>query len=275
MAQNYLVFKPLNKYLTLIGSTKYISSWKSKGLSNKIIKPIATSDNIVTPLIDYYTNTIRVKFNGSILRQPKISYTHQNILNIYIVYELGASTSYNNPTLKNCLFAAVTLTKNTDIEKYGYSGYGICFDRRSSFSFPAGEFGQNVLIFSVDMSSSAHINIKKKDILVLGMGPTQGLEHTLTAEKMYSINFIVTKEKFCLGLHYNGANSYLFVNGSEIYKFKAKDSEIVSTLLCLGNISKEWSTDMKKQDFRVMSVILFLIIMQLMLVILETFTIIW
>ena len=92
---------------------------------------------------------------------------------------------------------------------------------------------------------------------------------------MYSINFTVTKEKFCLGLHYNGVNSYLFVNGSEIYKFKAKDSEIVSTLLCLGNISKEWSTDMKKQDFRVMSVILFLIIMQLMLVILETFTIIW
>ena len=92
---------------------------------------------------------------------------------------------------------------------------------------------------------------------------------------MYSINFMVTKEKFCLGLHYNGANSYLFVNGSEIYKFKAKDSEIVSTLLCLGNISKEWSTDMKKQDFRVMSVILFLIIIQLMLVILETFTIIW
>ena len=92
---------------------------------------------------------------------------------------------------------------------------------------------------------------------------------------MYSINFTVTKEKFCLGLHYNGANSYLFVNGSEIYKFKVKDSEIVSTLLCLGNISKEWSTDMKKQDFRVMSVILFLIIMQLMLVILETFTIIW
>ena len=92
---------------------------------------------------------------------------------------------------------------------------------------------------------------------------------------MYSINFTVTTEKFCLGLHYNGANSYLFVNGSEIYKFKAKDSEIVSTLLCLGNISKEWSTDMKKQDFRVMSVILFLIIMQLMLVILETFTIIW
>ena len=72
--QNYLAFQPLNKYLTLMGSTKYISSWKSKGLSNETIKPIATSDNIVTPLIDYCTNKIWVKFNGGILRQPKISY---------------------------------------------------------------------------------------------------------------------------------------------------------------------------------------------------------
>ena len=75
------------------------------------------------------------------------------------------------------------------------------------------------------MSSSAHIDNKKKDILILGVGPTQGLEHTLTAEKMYSINFTVTNIKFCLSLHYNEANSYLFVNGTEIYKFKVKDSE--------------------------------------------------
>ena len=119
--------------------------------------------------------------------------------------------------------------------------------------FPGGRFGQNVLIFGVDMSFSANIDNKKKDILVLGIGPTQGLEHTLTAEKMYSINFTVTKKKFCLSLHYNGANSYLFVNGIEIYKFKAKDSEIVATLLCLGDISKDWSIDnMKKQDLMAM-----------------------
>ena len=77
------------------------------------------------------------------------------------------------------------------------------------------------------MSFSAHIDNKKKDILVLGNGATQGLEHTLTAEKMYSINFTATKKKFCLSLRYNGASSYLFVNGKEILKFKAKDSEIV------------------------------------------------
>ena len=69
------------------------------------------------------------------------------------------------------------------------------------------------------MSSSAHIDNKKKDILVLGKGPTQGLEHTLTSEKMYSINFVLTKKKLCLRLHYNEAISYLFVNGTEIYKF--------------------------------------------------------
>ena len=97
------------------------------------------------------------------------------------------------------------------------------------------------------MSSSAHIDNKKKDILVLGKGPTQGLEHTLTAEKMYSINFTVTKKKFCLSLHYNGANSYLFVNGTEIYKFKVKDSEIVATALCLANFSKDWSVDNMKK----------------------------
>ena len=93
------------------------------------------------------------------------------------------------------------MTKNADIEKYGYPGYGIGFDRRSSFSFPGGGFGQNVLIFVVDMSSSAHIDTKKKDILVLGKGPTVGLEHTLTAEKMYSINFTATNKKLCLSLH--------------------------------------------------------------------------
>ena len=93
------------------------------------------------------------------------------------------------------------MTKTADINKYGYSGYGIGFDRRSSFSFPDGGFSQNVLIFGVDMSSSAHIDNKKKDILVLGKGPTQGLEHTLTAEKKYSMNFMVTKKilfKFAL-----------------------------------------------------------------------------
>ena len=90
------------------------------------------------------------------------------------------------------------------------------------------------------MNSSIHIDNKGKDILILGLGPTQGLgENSLTAEEMYSINFTVAKKKFYLSLHYNVANSYLFVNGTEIYKFKTKDSEVVPSSLCLGNISKD------------------------------------
>ena len=64
---------------------------------------------------------------------------------------------------------------------------------------------------------------------------------------MYSVNFTVTRKKFCLSLHYNRGNSYLFVNGKEIVKFKAKDSEIIATPLCLGNISKDWSVDNMKK----------------------------
>ena len=97
------------------------------------------------------------------------------------------------------------------------------------------------------MSTSIHIDNKKKDMLVLGRGLTQGLEGTLTAGKMYSINFTVTKKKFCLSLHYNRGDSYLFVNGTEIIKFKAKYSEIVASPLCLGNISKGWSNDNMKK----------------------------
>ena len=153
------------------------------------------------------------------MEQDKITYTHKAIENIYIVYELRASGYFNNdPTVKNSLFGAVRLAKNADIEKYHYSGYGIGFDR-SSFSFQGGGFGQNVIIFGGDMSSSIHTDNKKKDILILSWGITQGLrEHSLTAENMYLINFTVTKNKFFLSLHYNGANSYLFVNGLMVLK---------------------------------------------------------
>ena len=98
------------------------------------------------------------------------------------------------------------------------------------------------------MSSSVHFCNKKKDISILGEGPTQGLDDTtLTAEKDYSTNSALTRKKFCLSLHYNGTNSYLVVNGTKIIKFKAKDPEIVATPLCLGNISKDFSADSMKK----------------------------
>ena len=102
------------------------------------------------------------------------------------------------------------------------------------------------------MDSSTNLDNKGKDILILGKGPTQGLgEHSLAAEKIYSINFTKVNTKFCLSLHCNGANSYLFVNGTEIIKFKAKDSMIVPYSSCLGNISKDCSNDnMKKTGLK-------------------------
>ena len=97
-------------------------------------------------------------------KQDKITHTHGKIVNIYIVYEINKkdNTIISHPTLENCLFGAVTLIKNADIDKYGYSGYEIGFDRKGSFSFPGGEYGQNVITFGADMSSSLHIDNKKK-----------------------------------------------------------------------------------------------------------------
>ena len=98
------------------------------------------------------------------------------------------------------------------------------------------------------MSSSVHPDNKKKDILILGKGPTQGLDDTtLTAEAEYSINFPRSNRKFSLSLHYNGSNSFLFVTATKIYQFKAKDSEIMKYPLYIGNISKDFTANIVKK----------------------------
>ena len=97
------------------------------------------------------------------------------------------------------------------------------------------------------MSLSAKVDNKKKDILILGKDPTQRLESTLSAENMYSINFTKKIKKICLSLYYNKENSHLFVNGTEIHKFKSKDSVIFAHSLCFGKISKDWSVDNVKK----------------------------
>ena len=232
------------KKISSVGNGEYNYFWESKGLSDERINSITASNYSVTPELSYYGSKIRVKFNGSFSKQDKIRYTHGTIVNIYIVSEISKRFNISSyPALENCLFGAVSLTKNVDIDEYKYSGYGIGFDRKGTFSFGNG-LGKNFIIFGVDMSSSVHVDNKKKYILVLGEGPTQGLDGTtLTAEKKYSINFTENNKKVCLSLHYNGANSYLFVNGTEIHEFKATGSENVTTALCLGNISKNFSVD--------------------------------
>ena len=164
--QNYLVFLPMRKYFKLslvVDTVDYVLSWQSKRLSNESIKPPTTTNISLTPELIYYGTKTKTKFTGSCLKQSSHIFTHKKVVNMYNVYELAAPSSHtSDPTIKNCLFGAVTLTKNADIEKYKYSGYRIGFDRKSSFSFPSRRFGQNLLIFGGDMSTSSHIFNKKK-----------------------------------------------------------------------------------------------------------------
>ena len=139
---------------------------------------------------------IRIKFNGSFLNRFPPTIFHGNIVNIYIVDEITSDySSINYPTLENYLFGSVKLTRNPDINKYGYSGYGIGFDRNTSFSV-GNETGKNVIIFGVDMSSSTKIDNRKIDILILGIGPTQGLENTLSAEKCIQLTLLKKVQNF-------------------------------------------------------------------------------
>ena len=159
------------KYLKQINND-YISQWKSKGLSNEIITAPSAPNNFLNSSLEYLGVKLKVRFSGSCLKQNAITYNHGKSVNIYIVYEINKkdNRTISDPTLENCLFGAVTLTENADIDEYKYSGYRYGFDRRSSFpgggfdrrSFPGGGFGQTVLIFRVDMSFSTHIDNKKE-----------------------------------------------------------------------------------------------------------------
>ena len=179
------------KYLEKVSNTDNISEWKSKRLSHEVIKP---PDNSLAPKLGYHNKKTYLEFNGVCLKQDKITYKYRKIVKIYIVYDLKSTFKYDeNCTLEVCLFGAVKLTKNVDVDKYKYCGYAIGFDGKGGFSRPTGSFGINATIFGADMSSSVHIDNTKK-ILILGKGPTQGLrEHSFTAEKIYSINFSATK----------------------------------------------------------------------------------
>ena len=112
-----------------VGSGNYIYFWKSIGLSDERFNSNTASNYKITLELSYYGTKIRVEFNGSCLKQDKVTYNHGKIVNIYIVYEISKNCSISTyPTLGNCLFGAVSLTKNADIDKYKYSGYVIGFD---------------------------------------------------------------------------------------------------------------------------------------------------
>ena len=154
-----------------------------------------------------------MNFNGHCLIKNNISIP-KKLINLYISYILSPQliNLKTDFTLGNCLFGSVKLTNNADLDKYKYTSYGIGFDSRSEFLFTDESYGENIILFGVDMSSSVHVDNKGKDILILGEGPTQVLDDTtLTAEAKYPINFTQSGKRFVISLHYNESNSFLLM----------------------------------------------------------------
>ena len=175
------------------------------------------------------------------------------MVNIYIVYKLDplVSTRDKSFTMQNALFGAMQVTKNaTDNKKNNYKGYGICFYERSEFGHTRTEGSRahttearTVLIFGADMSSTVHATNRANHIYLMGTGLTQGInDTTIYAEKNFYRNFTDFGKKIVLSLHYNGDNSYLFVNGRQELKFKAKTDQLVKEKLYIGNLSDQWTT---------------------------------
>ena len=205
---------------------------------------VSVATTSLPPLID--NGRMSVRLEGAYFKQMRLLRpNNDNIVNIYIVYLIDPISNSRNTdyTVQNALFGGVNIAKDaTDTSKHKYEGYGIYFDEGGTFSKGGINNGKNVLIFGVHESSLVHANNKANNIYVMGDLFVQGInDTTLYAEKIYSQNFTAANKKFVLSLHYNGDDSYLFVNGKRELKFKAKNDQIVKEILCLGNISDDWT----------------------------------
>ena len=236
-------------------TSKDISEWKSTGIYNY------SSDSNMNAFANAKSNLpnlkndgrMHVHLSGNHFQQNEVIIpNNNNAINIYCVYKLDpiASSRDTSFTIQNALFGAIQITKNaTDNKKNNYKGYGICFDEKSQFGHAITEggfthttIGRKVLIFGADMSFSVHATNRANHIYVMGDGLTQGInDTTIYVEKNYYRNFTDPGKKFILSLHYNGNNSYLFVNGRQELKFKAKTDQLVKEKLCIGNLSDQWT----------------------------------
>ena len=244
LQKNHLVYEC--KVGSFIFNNKKISKWESTGVFNssdyysmngientKKEMPILKNDERLYVYLQgnhFQQNNVLTSNNDHVI--------NKNVINIYIVYKLDslASTRDKSFTIQNALFGAMQITKKaTDNSKSNYKGYGICSDERSEFGHTITEGGhahttdaRNVLIFGADMSSTVHATNRANHIYLMGLGLTQGIhDTTIYAEKNFYRNFTDFGKKFVLSLHYNGDNSYLFVNGRQELKFKAKTDQLV------------------------------------------------
>ena len=193
---------------------------------------------------DYYVDLIDNHFQQD--KTNVFSIYNNNSSNIYCVYKLDPISSSRDDTftVQNALFGSMQITKDADTSKYEYKGYGICFGEGGTFSKGNITNGRNVLIFGVHESSLTHANNKANNIFDMGDGFVQGInDTTFYAEKLYSQNFTQPNKKFVLSLHYSNNNdSYLFINGKQELKFKAKPNPVlIEKRLCIGNLSAQWT----------------------------------
>ena len=232
-----------------------ISTWKLTGIFNYSgdcnMNAVGDSGGDLPDIKN--DGRLYVYLSGNHFQQNKLIISNNNnVINIYCVYEVQpiASSRDTTFTIQNALFGAMQITKDaTDNSKNNYKGYGICFDERSQFGHTVTEDGlahttngRNVLLFGVDMSFSLHATNRANRIYVMGDGLTQGIhDTTLYIEKTYWRNFTDPRKKFVISLHYNGDESYFFVNGIQELKFKAKTDQLVKEKLCIGNLSDQWT----------------------------------
>ena len=198
-----------------------INLWKSTGLNNyskdSDMDAVSVATTSLPPLKD--NGRMSVRLEGAYFKQMRLRPNNDNIVNIYIVYLIDPISNSRNTdyTVQNALFGGVKLTKNaTATSKHKYEGYGICFDEGGTFCKGNISNGKNVLIFGVHENSLVHANNKVNNIYVMGDVFVEGIsDTTLYAAKLYSQNFTAVNKTFVLSLHYNGDDSYLFINVNE------------------------------------------------------------
>ena len=252
--QSYLVYDCKMGSFGFGLTSKDILEWQSTGIySYSSDSNMNASANAKSNLPNLKNDgRMHVHLSGNNFQQNKVIIpNNNNAINIYCVYKLDPIASSRDITFtrQNALFGAMQITQNTDTSKYDYKGYGICFDEGGTFSHRITDggrthtkLGRNVIIFGADMSFSVHAANRANNIYVMGDGLIQGINDTkIYVEKNYYRNFTDPGKKYVLSLHYNGDNSYLFVNGRKELKFKAKTDQLVKEKLCIGNLSDQWT----------------------------------
>ena len=180
-------------------SNIYIHYWQSKGLSNEQIKPPNISaSNDLAPILDHNGFRIKLKFNGSLLRQSRVTYDHEASVNIFIVYELYLHTIDDDFALSDGLFGAVKVTEKdkNNYDNYVYNCFGVCFDSKGTFTHSDGSTARNVIIFGADSSQSIHGGNKSaENLMILGKGLIQKInKQTVYADHSLMTNFTQTSK---------------------------------------------------------------------------------